>query len=276
MLIANVFAQGEALAFGKTPAEVKAESTPDWLVPHRAFEGNRPSNTLLVERLTPAALGKLVALYEHNVFTQGAIWNIDSFDQWGVELGKVLAQAHHRRARAQDEADLRHDSSTNALIRRYRSSGRLRGSDLEVNNQEIRRSKGVTMQLGMIGLGRMGANMVRRLINGGHDCVVFDMSQTAVQTLVKEKATGAASLRGFREEARNAARDLVDGAGRGRGQDDRRSAAAARRRRHPHRRRQLVLRRRHPSCEGACARRASTTSTSAPAAACGDSSAATA
>ena len=92
MLLANVFAQAEALAFGKTPEEVKAEGTPDWLVPHRVFEGNRPSNTILLERLTPAALGKLVALYEHSVFTQGAIWNIDSFDQWGVELGKVLAQ----------------------------------------------------------------------------------------------------------------------------------------------------------------------------------------
>ena len=90
--MANVFAQAEALAFGKTAEEVKAEGTPDWLVPHRTFEGNRPSNTLLLERLTPAALGKLVALYEHSVFTQGVIWDIDSFDQWGVELGKVLAQ----------------------------------------------------------------------------------------------------------------------------------------------------------------------------------------
>ena len=90
--MANVFAQAEALAFGKTAEEVKAEGTPDWLVPHRTFEGNRPSNTILAERLTPAALGKLVALYEHSVFTQGAIWDIDSFDQWGVELGKVLAQ----------------------------------------------------------------------------------------------------------------------------------------------------------------------------------------
>ena len=92
ILIANVIAQGEALAFGKTPAELKAEGTPDWLVPHRTFEGNRPSNTLLIDRLTPAALGKLVALYEHSVFTQGVIWNVDSFDQWGVELGKVLAK----------------------------------------------------------------------------------------------------------------------------------------------------------------------------------------
>jgi glucose-6-phosphate isomerase len=92
ILLANVFAQAEALAFGKTPAEVKAEGTPDWLVPHRVFEGNRPSNVILADRLTPEVLGKLVALYEHSVFTQGAIWNIDSFDQWGVELGKVLAQ----------------------------------------------------------------------------------------------------------------------------------------------------------------------------------------
>src|SRR6202034_2522511 len=91
LLLANVFAQTEALAFGKTPEQVKAEGTPDWLVPHRVFEGDRPSNTLLLERLTPAALGKLVALYEHSVFVQGSIWRIDSFDQWGVELGKVLA-----------------------------------------------------------------------------------------------------------------------------------------------------------------------------------------
>ena len=120
MLLANVFAQAEALAFGKTPEEVKAEGTPDWLVPHRVFEGNRPSNTILVERLTPEVLGKLVALYEHSVFTQGAIWNIDSFDQWGVELGKVLAQRIIPELESSDEPPLRHDSSTNALIRRYR------------------------------------------------------------------------------------------------------------------------------------------------------------
>jgi glucose-6-phosphate isomerase len=120
MLLANVFAQGEALAFGKTPDEVKADGTPDWLVPHRTFEGNRPSNTLLLERLTPAALGKLVAIYEHSVFTQGAIWHIDSFDQWGVELGKVLAQRIFPELGAGAEPALQHDSSTNALIRRYR------------------------------------------------------------------------------------------------------------------------------------------------------------
>jgi glucose-6-phosphate isomerase len=120
MLLANVFAQTEALAFGKTAEEVKAESTPDWLVPHRIFEGNRPSNTLLLDRLTPAALGALVALYEHSVFTQGSIWQIDSFDQWGVELGKVLAQRIIPQLESAAEPKLEHDSSTNALIRRYR------------------------------------------------------------------------------------------------------------------------------------------------------------
>jgi glucose-6-phosphate isomerase len=120
MLLANVFAQTEALAFGKTSDDVKAEGTPDWLVPHRTFEGNRPSNTILAERLTPEVLGKLVALYEHNVFTQGAVWNIDSFDQWGVELGKVLAQRIIPELEAKTEPTLKHDSSTNNLIRRYR------------------------------------------------------------------------------------------------------------------------------------------------------------
>ena len=122
ILLANVFAQAEALAFGKTPEQVRAEGTPDWLVPHRVFAGNRPSNTILVERLTPAALGKLVALYEHSVFTQGVIWNIDSFDQWGVELGKVLAQRIIPEIENPAEPPLGHDSSTNALIRRYRKS----------------------------------------------------------------------------------------------------------------------------------------------------------
>jgi glucose-6-phosphate isomerase len=121
LLLANVFAQAEALAFGKTADEVKAEGSADWLVPYRTFEGNRPSNTLLLERLTPAALGKLVALYEHNVFTQGAIWDIDSFDQWGVELGKVLAQRIVPELAGVGEPQLGHDSSTNALIRRYRA-----------------------------------------------------------------------------------------------------------------------------------------------------------
>ena len=120
MLLANVFAQTEALAFGKTREQVKAEGTRDWLVPHRIFEGNRPSNTILLDRLTPAALGKLVALYEHSVFTQGTIWDIDSFDQWGVELGKVLAQRIIPELEGKSEPKLGHDSSTNNLIRRYR------------------------------------------------------------------------------------------------------------------------------------------------------------
>ncbi len=122
MLIANVFAQTEALAFGKTPEQVKAEGTPDWLVPHRVFEGNRPSNTILAEQLTPETLGRLVALYEHSVFTQGAIWNIDSFDQWGVELGKVLAQRIIPELESKDETRLAHDSSTNNLITYYRKT----------------------------------------------------------------------------------------------------------------------------------------------------------
>ncbi|MDF2458766.1 MAG: pgi, partial [Nitrospira sp.] len=124
LLMANVFAQTEALAFGKPAVEVEHEGTPKWLVPHRVFEGNRPSNMLLAERLTPETLGKLVALYEHAVFTQGVIWNIDSFDQWGVELGKVLAQRIVPELENKDDPSLQHDSSTNNAIRRYRKHAR--------------------------------------------------------------------------------------------------------------------------------------------------------
>src|SRR5207253_9939920 len=120
MLLANVFAQAEALAFGKNAQEVKADGTPEWLVPHRVFEGNRPSNILLADRLTPEVLGKLVALYEQSVFTQGVIWNINSFDQWGVELGKALAQRIIPELEGPANPKLAHDSSTNNLIRRYR------------------------------------------------------------------------------------------------------------------------------------------------------------
>jgi len=120
LLMSNLFAQTEALAFGKTAEEVKADGAPDWLVSHRAFEGNRPTNTVLAVRLTPETLGALIALYEHSVFTQGAIWNIDSFDQWGVELGKALAQRTMSELASADEPPLKHDSSTNTLIRRYR------------------------------------------------------------------------------------------------------------------------------------------------------------
>jgi glucose-6-phosphate isomerase len=125
LLMANLFAQTEALAFGKTQAEVEAEGTASWLVPHRVFDGNHPTNTILAERLTPESLGQIIALYEHSVFTQGTIWNIDSFDQWGVELGKVLAQRIAPELQSADESGFAHDSSTNALIRRYRS---LRGA----------------------------------------------------------------------------------------------------------------------------------------------------
>mgnify|MGYP001826831286 FL=1 len=124
LLMSNLFAQTEALAFGKTVDEVKAEGMPEWLAPHRVFEGNRPTNTILAERLTPETLGRLVSLYEHSVFTQGTVWGIDSFDQWGVELGKVLAQRTIPELESRDEPQLTHDSSTNALIRRYR---RLKG-----------------------------------------------------------------------------------------------------------------------------------------------------
>jgi glucose-6-phosphate isomerase len=120
LLLANVFAQSEALAFGKTHDQVKAEGTPDWLLPHRLFEGNRPSTTILADQLTPHTLGTLVALYEHSVFTQGNIWNVNSFDQWGVELGKALAQRIIPELENKEEPPLVHDSSTNALIRRYR------------------------------------------------------------------------------------------------------------------------------------------------------------
>ena len=121
-LISNIFAQAEALAFGKTPEQVKAEGTPDWLNPHRVFEGNRPSNVIMADKLDPRTLGTLVALYEHSVFTQGAVWGINSFDQWGVELGKQLAQHIIPELESPTEPDLKHDSSTNALIRRYRAN----------------------------------------------------------------------------------------------------------------------------------------------------------
>ena len=124
LLVANVLAQAEALAFGKTADEVEAEGTPGWLVPHRVFPGNRPTSTILLDRLTPASLGRLVALYEHDVFTQGVVWGIDSFDQWGVELGKVLAQRIVPELESPAEPPLAHDGSTNALIRRYRSMRR--------------------------------------------------------------------------------------------------------------------------------------------------------
>ena len=131
-----MFAQAQALAFGKTEEEVRAEGTPEDVVPHRVMQGNRPTNVLLAEKLTPRLLGTLVALYEHSVFTQGTIWDIDSFDQWGVELGKVLAQRSSRSWRARHEPELSHDSSTNTLIRRYRTLKSVRdGERLDDNRQ---------------------------------------------------------------------------------------------------------------------------------------------
>jgi glucose-6-phosphate isomerase len=127
LLMANVFAQAEALAFGMTAEEVRAQGVAPALVPHRSFEGNRPSNTLLMDRLTPAALGKLIALYEHSVFVQGAIWNVNSFDQWGVELGKALARRIAPELESAEQPHLTHDSSTNALINRYRSRRAMQG-----------------------------------------------------------------------------------------------------------------------------------------------------
>ena len=129
LLMANVFAQAEALAFGKTEDQVRREGTPEWLVPHRSFDGNRPSNVILAKQLTPEILGALVALYEHSVFTQGVIFSVDSFDQWGVELGKVLAKKIAAELSASDDAGLQHDASTNALIRRYRRDKASSGSN---------------------------------------------------------------------------------------------------------------------------------------------------
>ena len=239
-------------------------------MPHRVFEGNRPSNTILLDELTPAALGKLVALYEHNVFTQGTIWGIDSFDQWGVELGKVLAQriipgARRAASRAHDSSST--DSSTNG------ADPPATANAYEVLTQLRRKA----MQLGMIGLGRMGANMVRRLMKDGHDCVVFDMFPKAVEALVAEKATGCVVAAGLRRQAREAARRLADGARAA--VVDKTIHALRAAPRTPATRSSTAATRTTSTTSGAARssrRRRSTTSTSAPAAACGDSSAATA
>ena len=153
-------------------------------MPHRVFEGNRPSNTMLLDRLTPHALGTLVALYEHSVFTQGTVWCVNSFDQWGVELGKVLAKKVAGELSAADEPELAHDSSTNALIRRYRAARSVRSPD---------------MQLGMIGLGRMGANIVRRIMRDGHTAVAYDTNADTVAELARGR-------RGRRDDARGVRR----------------------------------------------------------------------
>ncbi len=190
ILSSNVFAQAQALAFGKTEEEVRAEGTPENVVPHRVMEGNRPSNVLLAEILTPRILGALIALYEHSVFTQGTIWDIDSFDQWGVELGKVLAVK---------------------IIPELTSAGRARPGPRLLDQQphpqvpraqELGKDEPVMptdtpMQLGMIGLGRMGANLVRRLMRDGHRCVAYDVNADAVKALEADGAQGADSLADF-------------------------------------------------------------------------------
>ena len=168
LLTANVFAQSEALAFGKTAEQVRAEGTADWLVPHRVFEGNRPSNTLLLDELTPFALGSLVALYEHSVFVQGTVWSVNSFDQWGVELGKVLA----KKVAGELAADKRARPQARQLDQR---------SDQPVSRgARCPPSQGVVMQLGMVGLGRMGAGIVRRIVKDGHTAVGFDTNEANV------------------------------------------------------------------------------------------------
>ena len=262
-----MFAQAQALAFGKTEDEVRAEGTPEAVVPHRVMEGNRPTNVLLAEVLTPYRLGTLVALYEHSVFTQGTIWGIDSFDQWGVELGKVLAVAIIPELESATEPELGHDSSTNALIRRYRTLKQLGGTDMATDKP---------MQLGMIGLGRMGANLVRRLMRDGHRCVVYDVNAAAVARARRRGRDGRKLARGLRREAGQAPGRVAHAAGCDRRLDPRPARAAARTRRHRDRRRQLLLPRRHHAGQAPAPASRSTTSTAGPAAGSGASSAATA
>ena len=189
ILSSNVFAQAQALAFGKTEEEVRAEGTPDAVVPHRVMEGNRPTNVILAEQLTPFVLGALVALYEHSVFTQGTIWGIDSFDQWGVELGKVLAVA------IIPELDERRRARPAPRLVHQRPHPSLPPSEAQRGDHTMTTDR--PMQLGMIGLGRMGANLVRRLMRDGHRCVVYDIHPPAVAELVGEGATGSSSLDEF-------------------------------------------------------------------------------
>ena len=179
--MANFFAQTEALAFGRTKDEVIAEHVAKAQVPHRVFHGNHPTNTILADQLTPNVLGRLIALYEHKVFTQGVIWDINSFDQWGVELGKALA--------TRIEPELTAPSATRATPRQF---------DQRVATPvPPGAGKDTLMQLGMIGLGRMGANIVRRLMNDGHECVVYDRNLQAVEQLAGEGAVGATSVAEF-------------------------------------------------------------------------------
>ena len=205
-------------------------------MPHRVMQGNRPTNVLLAEQLTPYILGALVALYEHSVFTQGTIWGIDSFDQWGVELGKVLAVAIIPELESAAEPELSHDSSTNALIRRYRDTEGLRRRDMATDKP---------MQLGMVGLGRMGANLVRRLMRDGHRCVVYDRNRRRGEGTRRRRGDRRHLAGGLRGQAGEAPGRLAHAAGGHRRLHPRPAGAAARARRRHHRRRQLLLPRRH-------------------------------
>ena len=203
LLSSNVFAQAKALAFGRSEEEVRAEGTPDHVVPHRVMEGNRPTNTILAEILTPFCLGTLVALYEHSVFTQGAIWGIDSFDQWGVELGKVMAQE----IAPQLEDPVRPARPRLVHERADRAVPPAQG--------ELTMPTDTPMQLGMIGLGRMGANLVRRLMDDGHHCVVYDVDKpTRSRSSPARARRRADSLADFVAKLDAAARGLGDGPGR--------------------------------------------------------------
>src|SRR6201998_2648772 len=238
ILLANVFAQAEALAFGKTPEQVKTEGTQDWLVPHRVFEGNRPSNTILVDRLTPDTLGKLVALYEHCVFTQGAIWNIDSFDQWGVELGKVLAQRIIPELESKTEPELNHDSSTNSLIRRYR---KLKYQTPQTNQKRKNLSNATrndrTWQNGR----QHGETSFAGRTRGRGVRYVAESSRG-----IGPGESGWSLHPGrFCKEANQTARRLVDGSGRSCRQNHRGSSPIVGARGHPHRRRKFLLCRRY-------------------------------
>ncbi len=188
LLVANCLAQAEALAFGKTPDEVRTEGVPERLVPHRAFEGNRPSSTILAAQLTPGSLGSLVALYEHAVFTQAAVWSVDPFDQWGVELGKELA------GRIVPELRSPRSPHSPTTARRTRSSAATGGSGTAERKDRTEMPTSRPMQLGMIGLGRMGANLARRLMRNGHEVVVYNRSPGPVAMLGAEGAVTSGSL----------------------------------------------------------------------------------
>ena len=202
ILMSNIFAQAQALAFGKTAEELRAEGADESVIPHRVMEGNRPSNVILAPELTPRVLGSLIALYEHSVFVQGTIWSIDSFDQWGVELGKQLAVAII--------PELASERPTHPRLVHQRphfvlSKPPTEGSLMTTSNP---------MQLGMVGLGRMGANIVRRLVRDGHECVVYDVNAERRHGPRGQERHGLGVAGGLRRQAQRAAGDLADAARR--------------------------------------------------------------